>query len=372
MNFCKRCLYPDTKPDLTFNKEGICSACVSYENRSNINWEARLDKFKNLTAYKNKLMYDCIIPVSGGKDSHFQVLKALEYGLHPLAVTATTDSLSNLGRSNLDNINELGVDHIHITTNGRVRRRINNYTLNTIGDISWAEHVTIFTIPIREAYIRGIPLVIWGENPQNEYGGPEADQSDMKPSWLQEFGGLNGLRINDLINNGIATDQELVQYIMPDRDVIENNVKNIFLGHYFPWDGKSNAEIAMEYGFKVYENGVEGTGVTYENLDNYQTGIHDYFKWLKFGFGRATDIACNYIRRGLMSRQQGKEFIWMHDGRFPNTYLGKSLESILDEINMTVDEFMAVCDKFTNLALFEPRKNGMPKPRLRQRIMEVE
>lgn len=370
MIFCKHCVYPETKPDLTFNSEGVCSACTAFKSREYIDWPNKAADFVNLCEYIKKpdKPYDCIIPVSGGKDSHYQIIKALEHGLRPLAVTATTDALSDLGASNLDNITRLGVDHIIVTTNGNLRRRINNYTLTTIGDISWAEHVTIFTVPFREALIRKIPLIIWGENPQNEYGGPEQDKSTMKQTWLQEFGGLNGLRVSDLIERGIATQDELFQYTMPN-DV--SSITPIYLGHYFEWDGKLNAETAKEYGFRVHYKDVEGTGVNYENLDNYQTGIHDYFKWLKFGFGRATDIACNHIRRGYFTRNEGKEFVYLYDGKFPNTYLGRSLESILSDIGMSISEFMQICDKFTNKALFEARTSVSPRPRLRHNVMEI-
>lgn len=370
MNFCNQCLYPDTKPDLTLDEKGVCSACIAFEQRKSIDWDARATDFVNLvqSIKKPDRPYDCIIPVSGGKDSHYQIIKALEYGLKPLAITAITDDLSQLGRSNLSNISRLGVDHIEVGTNQTVRREINNYTLRTIGDISWAEHVTIFTIPFREAIMRKISLIIWGENPQNEYGGPEQYKVAMKPTWLQEFGGLNGLRVTDLIEKGIASESEMFQYTMPS-DI--SAITPIYLGHYFEWDGKLNAEIVKEYGFKTYHKEVEGTGVNYENLDNHQTGIHDYFKWLKFGFGRATDIACNHIRRGYFTREEGKEFVYLYDGKFPNTYLGKSLESILSNIDMSIGEFMAICDKFTNKAIFEPRTNLSPRPRLRNNIMKV-
>src|SRR5690606_31636853 len=266
------------------------------------------------------------IPVSGGKDSHFQVIMALKYGLRPLCVTATTDYLSDLGRRNLDNLQRLGVDCIEVSTAAPLRRKINNYTLRTIGDISWAEHITIFTIPVREALIRGIPLILWGENPQNEYGGPEEHFSVklLDKAWLQEFGGLNGLRVTDLIDRGIANKEELYQYTYPN-NLEYSDVRGLFLGYYFQWDGFKNAEVAKQYGFEYAKKPVETCGYKYENLDNYQTGIHDFFKYIKFGFGRATDIVCNHIRRRRMSRAQGIRHIQKWDGNYPNSYLGKPL-----------------------------------------------
>lgn len=370
MKYCTRCLYPDTKPDLTFNEEGVCSACLSFEARKNINWTDRKRQFVELIAKYRELQikepYDCIIPVSGGKDSHYQVLKALEYGLRPLAITAITDDLSDLGRRNLDNIAKLGVDHIFVSTNAEVRRRINKYTLETIGDISWAEHVTIFTIPIREAILRQIPLIIWGENPQNEYGGPNEESQkaiELDHNWLNEFGGLNGLRAQDIIDAGIAIKEQMYQYISPYNPHAKVNPvppKAIFLGQFFPWDGRENAHIANQNGFEIYDYPVEGCGVHYENLDNHQTGIHDRFKYLKFGFGRATDIACNWIRRGYMSREEGKEHILKYDGKYPDRYLGKHIINILKNIGIyTTFEYGDIEEKFVNRDLFLVADEGL-------------
>lgn len=366
LKYCIKCVYPNSKPDLSFNEEGVCSACTAFEARKNINWEERLEQFKNvITAarWHKSYPYDCIIPVSGGKDSHYQVIKALEYELRPLCITATTDDLSDIGARNLANISKLGVDHIHITTNSKVRRRINKYTLETIGDISWAEHVTIFTIPIREAILRQIPLIVWGENPQNEYGGP-SEQSQktnhLDQHWLGEFGGLNGLRVQDIIDAKIATEEEMYQY--KGFYMTTPVPKSIFLGQYFEWNGKLNAQIAALHNFEVSNYPVEGTGIHYENLDNHQTGIHDRFKYLKFGFGRATDIACNYIRRGYMTREQAIEFVEQYDGKSVNTYLGKHLSDILACIDMRVDEYLDIERKFTNNYLFDIKFDDIITP----------
>src|SRR5205823_7227866 len=135
--------------------------------------------------------------------STFQVLRLLELGLNPLCVTATTDSLSELGRRNIENLKRRGVDYIEVTTNPVVRRRVNRLALEQVGDISWPEHVTIFTLPVRIAVQLGIPLIVWGENSQNEYGGPAAAAEDkvLTQRWLEEFGGLLWLRVSDLVGH---------------------------------------------------------------------------------------------------------------------------------------------------------------------------
>ena len=175
--YCSNCLYPNTKPHLFINEQGICNACTSYLNKKNIDWKKRENEFVNLIKKikTSNQVHDCIIPVSGGKDSTYQVVKALEYGLNPLCVTATTDSLSEIGRYNIENIKNLGVDYYEITMNPVIRKKINKFSLETIGDISWPEHIAVFTLPIRIALKEKIKLIIWGENSQTEYGGPEKD-----------------------------------------------------------------------------------------------------------------------------------------------------------------------------------------------------
>ena len=202
IKFCKICLYPETKPDLKFNDAGVCSACIAYKQRVKIDWKKREKDFIKLAKlYKSKSNYDCVIPVSGGKDSTYQVLKANEYGLKPLCVNSTTCDLTPLGRRNLDNIKKLGFDLIEYSPNLKVRKKLNAIGLRVVGDISWPEHIGMFTIPVTIAKKFNIKLIIWGENSQNEYGGPleKINSKILDRRWLEEFGGLNGMRITGLI-----------------------------------------------------------------------------------------------------------------------------------------------------------------------------
>ncbi|MEW6428698.1 MAG: N-acetyl sugar amidotransferase [Thermodesulfobacteriota bacterium] len=358
IRYCTNCLMPETKPDLDFDGEGVCSACRYYERRGVVDWDRRKEELLAvLERYRSRdgSNYDCVIPVSGGKDSHYQVIKMLEMGMNPLCVTSTTCSLSAVGRRNIDNLKKLGVDYIEVTSNRLVRRKVNRFALTNVGDISWPEHVTIFTVPVRVAVQMNIPLIIWGENSQNEYGGPaaDADNNTLSRRWLEEFGGLLGLRVSDLIGVDGIERRHLIQFTYPsDDDLKRVGVTGLFLGYYLPWDGFHNAMIAQGHGFETWPQFVEGSFANYENLDNHQTGIHDYFKFLKFGFGRATDIACLHIRRGRISRDNALTLVKKHDGKFPWTYLGKPVEEILAEIDMPLDEFIAVCDRFTNKKLF--------------------
>lgn len=364
LNYCKSCIMPDSKPDLSFDEDGVCNACRNYENRSKVNWEERKAELKQLLEkYRSKdsSSWDCIVPVSGGKDSTYQVIRILQLGLNPLCVTSTTCDLSDLGRRNIDNIKKLGVDYVEFSPNPLVRAKLNRVGLIEVGDISWPEHVGIFTIPVRAAVQFNVPLIIWGENSQNEYGGPAAsvESNILNRRWLEEFGGLLGMRVTDLIGQEGIEEKHLIPYNYPtDEELSNTGVTGLFLGHYLPWDGMSNTLISQANGFVSYEKIVEGSMVNYENLDNHQTGIHDYFKYLKFGFGRATDLACIHIRRGRLTREDGINIAKNLDGKYPWEYLGKSLEDILNPLEISLDEFMKLCDQFTNKRIFKRDENG--------------
>ena len=355
---------PSTKPDLHLDKNCVCNACRSYNARQEVDWESRKTELEMiLQRYRRRdgENWDCIIPVSGGKDSTFQVVQVLRLGMNPLCVTASTCDLTDVGRRNIENIKRLGVDCVEMSPNPLVRARLNRVGLIQVGDISWPEHVGIFTIPVRAAVQFNIPLIIWGENSQNEYGGPAdaAENNVLDRRWLEEFGGLLGLRVTDLIDHEGLTRKDLIPYFYPtDEELKRVGVTGLFLGHYLPWDGLSNALIAQAYGFEVAPRNTLGSMVNYENLDNYQTAIHEYFKFIKFGFGRATDHACMHIRRGRLTRDMGLEIVRRLDGKFPWEYLGKSLEETLRSLDITVDEFIRLCDKFTNKKIFKRDVSG--------------
>lgn len=356
--FCKSCVYPSSKPHIEFNNDGICSGCLAYNNRPSIDWQLREKKLKEILEKYKKLnpnYYHCIVPSSGGKDSYFQTIKMLEYGLNPLVVNVIPDKLAEIGRHNMENMRQLGVDTVQIALDPIVRRKINKFALETVGDISWPEHITIFTVPVKVSVNMNIPLLIWGESAENELGGPidRLEEGILDRRWLEEFGGLLGLRTNDIADILQIPRHKLIQYTYPNEDELKRvGSLGLFLGQYIQWDGKGNAEIAKKYGFKVYEKDVEGSIVNYENLDNVYMRIHDYFKFLKYGYDRVTDWCCTHIRRGRMTRDEAVKINQSKSGKFPEEYLGIKLSVILEEINCSREEFINICDKFTNKSLF--------------------
>jgi len=364
IRYCTSCVMPETKPDLHIDEAGVCSACRSFAARKDVDWAARRAELLEVVArYRSQdgSRWDCIVPVSGGKDSTYQVIRMLQLGLNPLCVTATTCDLSEVGRRNIENLKNLGVDYVEFSPNPVVRRKLNRIGLTQVGDISWPEHAGIFTIPVRAAVQYGVPLIVWGENSQNEYGGPAAasEGNVLNRRWLEEFGGLLGLRVSDMVGLEGITQKDMIAYTYPDDAQLEAvGVTGLFLGYYLPWDGYANALLAQAHGFETWPTTIEGSVVNYENLDNHQTGIHDYFKFLKFGFGRATDIACLHLRRGRITREDALAMVRLHDGKFPWTYLGKPLADILAPLGMTVEDFVKVCDRFTNKKIFRTDARG--------------
>ena len=363
MQYCKECIIPSTRPDQFFDEKGVCIACSAHKKKKEINWEDRKKKFfeiiNEISIPNNK--WNCIVPSSGGKDSTYQALKCREIGLNPLIVTATTCDLSSLGRKNIENLKRLGFDTIEFSTNPSTRGKLNKFCLNEIGDISWPEHVTIFTIPFKIALYFNINLIIYGENPQYEYGGPKdtLDNFILDRKWMEEFGGLNGLRVNDILLSGNFSEKEIEAYTYPTMEEIKKNkIFGIFLGHFFEWDSLKNFEVSRNNGFSSYEKQLEGCYLNFEKIDNYQHGIHDYFKFLKYGFGRASDQLSYAIRRKKISRSEAIEKIRDYEGMYPKSYMGKPISDILKKIDMDEKKFKKTCEKFTNRKIFKTDQNG--------------
>lgn len=353
MNFCTKCVMPDTKPDLHFDENGVCDACRSQESKnSEINWEKREKEFLELVKkYKTHPDYDCIIGVSGGKDSTYQVIKAKELGLNPLCVCFEPTIPTKIGRKNLENLNNLGVDLIHIKRNPIVYKKLAREAFIRTGDNEWQNHLGIFTTVPKLAVNFNIPLIIWGESPQIEYGGPATskDRNVLDRQWLEEFGGLLGNRISDMVGVDGLSKRDLSLYTYPnDEDIHRVGVTGLFLGYYFKWDLREVLKKSKEYGFSVSERPVETTYENFENLDCYSNHLHDYLKYVKYGFGRATDNACLDIRLGYINREEGVRLVNKYDGNLPKLAIKKYLEYT----GFTQSEFDKIVDSFTNKKIF--------------------
>lgn len=354
MNRCSICVMPDTRPDTPF-VDGVCQACINFKARQQVDWNAREGDFLRLleSIPRNGSGYDCIVPSSGGKDSTWQVLKCIELGLRPLVVTATTCMLTDIGRKNIDNLARYATT-VEFSPNKEVRKKLNRLGLEMVGDCSWPEHVSIFTTPFRAAVAFGIPLVLYGENPQAHYGGPQGTEqaTQLTERWRSEFGGFLGLRPRDLIGIQGLTAEDMADYEMPTSGQIPINLQAHFLGQYFPWDSWGNFEAATMSGFVAYhKRPCTGSLWAFENLDNAQTGLHDHAMFRKYGYGRACAQVSIEVRTGRIDREMAMRAVEGWDGSFPNTYMGVPFEAVCRHIGMDPKAVVRVLDQFTDWTL---------------------
>lgn len=358
MNRCKTCVMPDTRPDTPFI-DGECAACVTYRQRQDIDWGQRHSQLLELLQRHNMR---CIVPSSGGKDSTWQVIKLKELGAHVTAVTATTCHLTGVGKFNIENLAKYADETIEITPNRIVRSKLNRLGLELVGDCSWPEHVAIFTIPFKAAILLDNPLLFFGENPQNQYGGPQGTEQarTMTRRWVSEFGGFLGLRPQDMIGQLGITETDMLPYMPPNEELIHTaGIEAHFLGQYLPWDSQRNAEVAQEAGM-IWRLPSLANWWPYENLDSAQTGLHDFFCFIKYGYGRLCAQVSVDIRRGAMTREDAMELVKLRDGLFPTEYMGVTNAEVLKQIGMTVDELNAIIQRFTNHELFDRWEGGRP------------
>jgi len=337
---CKTCVMPDTRPDSPFI-DGECPACVSYRKRPTIDWDARKAE---LIALLERHDGKCIVPSSGGKDSTYQVLTLLELGADVTVVTARTCHLTDIGRKNIDNLARYART-IEVVPNMTVRAKLSRIGLELVGDISWPEHAAIFSTPFKMANALGIPLIFFGENPQSCYGGPPGSDEAMQMTrrWVTEFGGFLGLRPADFVGMEGITARDMLDYQPPP----QTNAEAHFLGQYIEWDSRRNAQVAKEHGM-IQQFPFVGNWWAAENLDNAQTGIHDYLMALKFGFTRGCQQISVDVRAGRISREHAMAWLETAGNPMPIHYAGVSIHEVLDRIGMDWKQFSEVCERFKN------------------------
>lgn len=343
MNRCKCCCMLDTRPDTPFI-DGVCSACINYAKRPEIDWDARKTELLGLLDRHDGR---CIVPSSGGKDSTYQVLTLLEMGADVTVVTARTCHLTDIGRKNIDNLARYART-IEVVPNMTVRAKLNRLGLEMVGDISWPEHAAIFSTPFKMSKALNIPLIFYGENPQDFYGGPQGSEQakEMTRRWVTEFGGFLGLRPMDFVGIEGITERDMQDYQPPAWDGLEAR----FLGAYIPWGSRRNAEVAEAAGMIAQRPCVSNWWPA-ENLDNAQTGIHDWFAWLKYGYSRGCAQISVDVRAGLEDRDVAIKWVERTQDMFPLVYAGVDHAEVLDRIGVTPQRFDEICAQFTDKAI---------------------
>ena len=348
MNRCTVCVMPDTRPDTPFI-DGVCAACVNHAARPEIDWDARKS---DLMALLDRHDGRCVVPSSGGKDSTYQVMTLLSLGADVTVVTATTCHLTPVGRLNIDNLARYART-IEVTPNMTVRAKLNRIGLETVGDISWPEHVSIFTTPFKVAARMNASLMFYGENPQNQYGGPQGSEQakTMTRRWVSEFGGFLGLRPGDLVGTDGLTARDMADYTLDGVDT--SGIEAHFLGQYLPWDSHRNAEVALKAGMKQPGPPSVANWWPHENWDNAQTGVHDFFMFRKFGYGRGCAQISVDVRNGLVSRDEALRWVRNHEGSPPYSYAGVLMPEILDRLGIDDGRFWTIAQRFTSSELFD-------------------
>lgn len=365
MKYCARCLYPENaKPTILIDEDdGICSGCKYHESRMKleIDWKEREKIFEKIL-YKAKKMakergnyYDCIVPVSGGKDSHFQVYILKEkYGMNPLLVTFNHIYNSEAGLRNLENlIEKSGCDLIRFTANPHSVKKISRFMLETIGDLTWHYHAGIMTVPFRIAVEKNIPLIVWGEHGFAELTGIVSLEDFVEfTKWKRREHDMRGFEPHDIVNKsrGKITLDDLYPYIYPtDEEIERTGVRGIYLSNFFYWDAKSHAELMMEkWDFSPVTYKRDRTFNLYAKIDDHANDVHDYLKFLKYGYGRATDDASMEIRHGRMTREEGVEMVKLYDSVEPS-----SLQTYLDFLEITREEFYRIVEPMRDKKIWE-------------------
>lgn len=357
MRYCDACILPDTRPGLTIGGDGVCSACSSHGICAPpLDWSARRERFAELVEEVRalELPYDCVIPVSGGKDSTWQVVTCLEWGLRPLAVTWRTPGRTELGERNLRNLIELGVDHIDFTISPAVERRFLLRTLERSGTPAIPMHLAIFAIPMTIAVRYRVPLVVWGENSAMEYvGGTEESGSvELTSDWVRKYGAVDGTTAEDWADEDLSL-RELSAYRWPgDEELREHGTRAVFLGMYFEWDPQETYRVAAEHGFRAAERPRTGTWA-YADIDDDFISIHHWLKWHKFGFTRVWDNLSVEIRNGRVSREDAVAVIAELGDQTPL----QDISRFCRWTGIQEERFFAIAETFRNPAVWT-RANG--------------
>ena len=350
MKYCKKCVQPNTRPGIYFSEEGICGACLYEEEKEKIDWDARWKELEEIAQWAKETTtsaYDCVIGVSGGKDSTFQALTARDrIALRPLLVNSDPEGITEIGKKNIENLKNLGFDYISIRPNPKVMRRLIKRDFYKYLNPAKVTEYSLFASAYIIAYAFKIPLVIQGENDAYTLG--------VRNTELPADGNaLNANKCNTLssdwrdyiINDIIEKDLFFFHY---DRERMEQEgFKGIWLQYYVKeWSQSQNAEFSIKYGLTIrpeYFDPYEiGTYAGYYQLDSDLVQVNQMLKYIKFGFGQCTDHACYDIRAGIITREEAIELARRYDGKCGIRYIKK----FCDYIGISIDEFWKHANKF--------------------------
>ena len=337
---CKECGFPDTRPGLIF-ENGVCGACINYKKRTEIDWDMRTYELKELCErYKGRKPYDCLIPVSGGKDSHFLAHTLVrEMGMTPLLATVT-DSFSHT-RAGSHNLRQLitkhNLNHWQYTISHDLFKRATRAAFEGTGEALKFVEYAIYTVPVMLAQALDIPLMFFGENSAYEYGTSFDDTPKANPSIEKMVNQMENDR-TWWLNAGITSEE--LNSIMP----LERAWPKVhYMSYYKPWSSLTNLAIAKEYGFKTLEGEWDrkGTIENFEQMDSVAYMTHLWLKYPKFGFQRTTDIATRRVREGKLTLEEAMKLIEEHD----HIHDPLAKKDFCDTIGYTEEQFDKIVEK---------------------------
>lgn len=364
--WCKSCLNMSTRPRIEFDEIGICNACQWSKEKKILDWKKRenelnqlLDKYRG----HNEHGFDCVVPVSGGKDgSYVAYTLKNKYKMNPLAVTVKPALSLELGDENLSNFIASGFNHVHISPNALVMQSLNKLGFIEKGFPYYGWLIAIKTAVIQTAMNFKIPLIFYGEDGEVEYGG--STESKDKPLYDIEYmkrvyfeGGYD--KVFDKILESNFNEADLAFWKFPNESQVkENELAFTHWSYYEPWDSYRNYVVAKDHcGLKEKEEGTAGTFTNFAQNDQALYALHAYMMYLKFGFGRATQDAGIEIRRGAMTRDQALNLVLAFDNQYPYEFI----DMYLEYYQMTKEEFDNVLDTYANKKLFK-KVDGIWQP----------
>jgi N-acetyl sugar amidotransferase len=347
VRYCANCILPDSRPGIELDADGVCSACRSHGRREEVDWDARARRFEEIVASVRALerSYDCVIPVSGGKDSTWQTLTCLDAGLHPLAVTWRPPGRTELGERNLRNLIEQGVDHVDFSIDPRVERTFTLRGFERYGSNAIPMHMAIFNVPLTIAARFDAPLVVWGEDSAVEYVGTDTERTfRLDSEWVRRYGVVHGTTAEDWVGDGL-TRRDLTPYFGPsDEELRQKGIDALFLGWFFEWDPARTAAVAAEHGFESRAAGPRTGLYDYADIDDDFISIHHWMKWFKFGFTRTWDNLSLEIRNGRMTRDEAIAIVAERGDETPHEDIAK----LCDWLGIERERFFAIAERFRN------------------------
>lgn len=354
MTYCKRCVYPAISVNLDLDEEGVCSSCRTFEKFEELSddfWEKRQKKLRQVideTLKGNTSNYDCVIPVGGGKDSFYQTKIVIEeLGLKPLLVTYHGNNYLPAGDFNRDLMRKaFDADHLVLGPGVETLKKLNRLCFRKMGDMNWHNHCGINTLPIIVATKFRIPLILWGDIAWDISGMYEPDDFCEFNARVRHEHDLRGFEWYDMINDPVEkiSEKDMMWAKYPsDEEILDVGTRGIYLGNFYKWDPNQFVDqLVKDYGWMKSEVPFERTYRTMSNLDDrYENGVHDLLKFVKFGYGRASDHASKDVRMGYMNRDEAIEKV-----RTLDSVVSSDLYHWLDYVGMTEDEFWRVADTF--------------------------